>query len=681
MSEASQSASSWREDRVARWAYPLAAGALALAGVRRLDNPDTFGHLAQGREIAELGHVPTVDSRSFWLPEPAPWRNYEWLSDAWSWQLFTLGGADALLAWNVILLALAGALFVERARLTGGARAALLCALFLLLAIPGARFRFVARPHLVALPLAALYLVGLARLLAPDRGERRKTASRWIAVLTLAHVLWVNLHGSHLLGLAFTSIHLVATLRAPIARARLATLLALQLGASCVSPFGPAIAFDAIEHLWNPAYRALVPEWGSFQPDQPPWIVGAFLVETALLAGAVRSLHRGGAAERALLGCTLLLALAAARSLRFTAEYLLVSAPALAIAAASMISAIAWPRLRLALGTTALAAAGTLTVLAAQPTTWRWIGRGIATAELPAASAQWLATHARAPRVLAHVDDAWYLAFAVPEARFFIDGRLPFFGVEHIRRLQWAFADPAYLARVLAEYRVDAVVVRHSFQFDVAAREAMRVRPDWMLATVENAYALFVRHDLAVRGSRPAPLRLHPGYEPAWLYHASVDEERAILQDLARLPDHENARGYRTWVRAVLAAKPLARAGAHDGLRAPESTAEHAALAQALHGLRHTAEATPRVPIVHAQHALVAALACKLDEAERALARAGAEGTSRETLLVPQEIALRRGRLKEVEAFLRSAEALPAAAGDPWLGALRAALASPPRCP
>jgi hypothetical protein len=67
--------------------------------------------------------------------------------------------------------------------------------------------------------------------------------------------------------------------------------------------------------------------------------------------------------------------------------------------------------------------------------------------------------------------------------------------------------------------------------------------------------------------------------------------------------------------------------------------------------------------------------------AERAFEQARWEGESRETLLGGQELALRRGELADVRAFLQRASAMPGAAGDPWLAALRAALRSPPRCP
>lgn len=679
MGEATERASAWSESRVARLALAAAVLGLAVAALRPLDNPDTFGHLAQGREIARLGHVPDVDTRSFWQPAPAPWRNYEWLSDLWSWQIFSTGGPSALVGWNALLVALAGAFFVVRARSGGGIRAAVLCALLLLLVIPGARYRLVARPEVVALPLAALYLVGLAALLDPSVEARARR--RWLAGLALAHLAWVNLHGSHLLGVALTLVHLACAWRVAEARRSLVALVAAEIVASCVSPFGPAIALDAIEHLANPAYRTLVPEWGPFQPGQPPWIVGTFLVQAALLAVVTPSAWRGGPTSRALLLCNLLLAFTAARSLRFAALFVLSSTPLVAIAATRALAAIPWGRLRTGAAVAALLITAGLGIAATHPRVARSIGVGVDTTHLPAEVAAWLVEHARAPRVLAQVDDAWYLAFAAPNARFFIDGRLPFFGVDHIRRLQRAYADPAYLASLVEAYDVDTVLVRHSYAFDLPARDALRMLPGWRLALVSDVYALFVRDDLAVSGPRPPALGLAPSYDPVSLLGADAEARQALAADLGRLPKHPNAEGYRAWVRALLTLAPFARAGGESGLRTPASTQEQATFREALVLLRRAAVRASNVPIVQAAHALVAALACELDEAERALARASEEGASRETLLVPQEIALRRGRTQEVTEFLARAEALPRAADDAWIAALRASLASPPRCP
>jgi hypothetical protein len=186
-----------REATLAGIAYAFACSALALSGLFPVNNPDTFGHLAQGRQIAQLGHVPARDTFSFWQPQPVLWHNYEWLSDWLSYRLYQLGGPDALLVAKCVLLALAGALIVRLAQLLGGARAAAWCALLLVLAIPASRFRFTERPHLVTLPFAATYLIGFCYLARAWGAGTRRGDVAWIAGIGLVHLAWVNLHGSH----------------------------------------------------------------------------------------------------------------------------------------------------------------------------------------------------------------------------------------------------------------------------------------------------------------------------------------------------------------------------------------------------------------------------------------------------------------------------------------------------
>ncbi len=666
----------------AAWiACALACTALALSGLFPVNNPDTFGHLAQGRQIAELGHVPSHDTLSFWQPHPAPWHNYEWLSDLLGWLLYAGGGPNALIALKCITLALAGALITALAWLLAGPRAAVLCAVLLVAAIPGSRFRFTERPHVVALPLAALYLIGFSYLLRAWGRPSRRGDALWIAALAVLHILWVNLHGSHLLGLVLTIVHVVFGFAQPDARNRVAAVLVLQLAASCVSPYGPAIVIDAIEHTVNPAYRMIITEWESWKPTDPPWLMAAPVLQTIALACVVRALWRRGPTGRALLAFSCVLALAAFRSIRFVAEYLLLSAPAIAVGLQTALSALPSRAFRAgAVVVGALVAAAAVWGAPRLPP-YAGVGVGVSYVGLPAASGHWLATHAVAPRVFAAIDDSWYLMFGVPRARFLVDGRIPFYGPAHIRHVRGGFGSDAALAALLERYRVDTVVVRHTFAPQRRLFQNMYGRAGWLLVAIEDRYSLFVRADLPLRnGVRPRRIELQPGYEPEWLLAADPARARAIVAALAQLPAHENTRGYAGWVRAVLELAPLLRQGRDNGLRPATHAAEWKALARAQRWLERAAKGAEGVPIVHAYHALVAAARCDLDAAERALEQARWEGDSRETLLGAQEIGLRRGHLAEVREFLKRASAMPEADGDPWLAALREGLSSPPRC-
>jgi hypothetical protein len=657
-------------------AMAFAAATLALAGVYPVSNPDAFGHLAQGRNIIELGAVPQRDPFSFWQATPAPFRNYEWLSDWVMYELWTIGGPNALIAAKCLLLALAGALLVLVAQRAGGKRAALACALLLLYAVPAARFRFSERPQVVAFPLVALYLLGLCALTASTTTPRARRL--WLAGLTLAHVLWVNLHGSHLLGFVLTALFFGA---ARGARKPFAQLLALQLAASCVSPYGPAILIDALAHVADPRYRALVREWGAWSESDPLWLLLAPILQCGLLLLVAQPLVDTGPAGRGLLACALLLALACLRSLRFTADFLLLSAPVIAWGFAERTRELQERRLALAGGAFLLIGLPLVPWGALHMPPRAGIALGQNLCGLPAASSQWLAEHLAHPRVLAAMDDAWFVLFGAPNAKVLLDGRVPFYGVEHVQRVQRAWSGEPALGELLARYRVDSVVLRHSFAAHARIHRAMRARPDFTLVAIEDEHSLFVRSTVQLRdGSHPRPLALEPGYEVDWLRRADGARAQAILHELARLPRNDNVRGYEGWVRSQLALRPLCRAGCNAGLRAPRDAAERELLRQVQGWLARSARGTEGVPAISAYLALVATDRCELDTAERALEDARREGESRDTLLVTQEIALRRGEVSSVNAFLKQAAALPGMAADPWLAALREEVGAPPRC-
>lgn len=652
------------EGAAARVAHAVGAAALASAGLFAVGNPDTFGHLAQGRQIAELGHVPQLDPFSIWKPEPAPWANYEWLSDILTWWTYQAGGYGALLGLKCALLALSGALLVQLAQRHGGPRAALWCALWVAAAIPASRFRLSVRPHLIALPAAALYLLGHRELLDPQLPRRRATT--WLAGLTLAHVAWVNLHGSHLLGLGLSGIAALLAWPEPTARRRLVLLALLQAGASCVSPYGPRILVDAIEHVLNPVYRDLLQEWGGASDQVPTWIAAAPWVQGALLLLVARPAWNGGPAARALWLGNAVMCVMALRSVRFVAEFLLLSSPLVAMGFSTWCATLPWRRMLGAVATASVALSLAVPLGAAQLPPMRPLGTGNAWDGLPQASGRWLAAHQPQARLLAAIEDAWFVMFTSPQVRFVQDGRVPFYGPEHIRKVQKAMGHPAHLFRLVDDLRVDSVLVQHTSQHHRAILAALQAHPDWKLATVEDRHALFVQ-----RATTPLPQLLRPSYDPAPLLAASEDDRKRWRKELAALVPSDSNRGYRGWTLAVLDLVPLHRGGPDDGLRAATSAQEQGQITRSLGQIEVAAQRAGGVPIVDAYHAMVATLACDIDGARRALRKAEREGQTRHTLLTGQQLALREGRKEDVLRFIAQAEGLPRASGDPWLADIK----------
>ncbi len=666
--------------------YVIAACSLAFAGYFPINNPDTFGHLAQGRQIVALGHVPLYDGFSFFRDTPQLWRNYEWLSDLITYRVYALGGADALLFMKCLALALTACLLMRLAELLAGARAAMLTCLVIVCAIPAARFRLTERPHLLTLPLATLYFLGFSYLLRGFGRARRAVDAAWIVALALLHLAWVNLHGSHLLGLAITSVYCVIGFVDRGARWKLLLVLGLQLVASCISPYGPAILVDAIAHVANPVYRELVTEWEPWQPTDPEWLFVSPLLHSLVLVLCVPFLMRTSVLTRALFASACVLGLASFRSIRFVGDYLLLSAPVIGIGLAGQfstrLSALSVPKLATVLGVPLALCAPLVPWAAARLPPYLPPGHGETTVRLPVAAGHWLERNAPAPRVFAAIEDSWYLMFAAPRARFLVDGRVPFYGPEHLKFVRRAFEQHDVLLSTLDRYRIDTVVVRHTYRAQRPLFQTMSTLPGWSLVSVEDRYATFVRSDgVLLDGSPPRALALLPSYEHDWLVNTDTAQEQAILSELQRLPDEEASRGYRGFVRAMLALKPLMRPGHDNGLAAPRDAAQVATLRSAQKELARASQGADGVPFVDAYHALVSTLLCDFEAADGALARARREGESRETLLGAQELLLRRGEAASVQSLLEQAMLQPQAAGDGWLAALHDELTHKPACP
>ncbi len=652
--------------RLASWCAWGSALAFFLVGLFPLFNADAYGHLAQGRQIAALGRVPKVDLFSIWKPEPQPWNNYEWAYDLTTWWIYESLGANALILLKCLALGALGYLLVTLA--TRLARCAELAAPFalatLLLALPVARFRFTLRPQIVGLLFPAVLLLGISQIYADSARSRRKA---WVlAGLGFLHVVWVNAHGSHLLGVAITSIFTVMSIRTAAFRWMLG-LLGLQVAATGCTPFGFSIATDAISHVLQPEYRALVVEWGPWTPKDPLRLLVAPILAASFLLLSLRPVARSSRFGLAYGVFCVLLSLMAFRSMRFVAHQLLFCAPFIA-AGLSQLPGLRDARRSLA---ALLAAAAVICgVWTARLVPSLGFGFGEPKREYPWASAELIVTHLDAPRVLASIQDSWVLMFAAPNARFLVDGRVPFYGPEMIGRVLQSFANPDVFADLLTEHDIDTVVLDSTRGDHVAATEHMRARNDWALAFVEDGHSLYVRRD-ASNSIQPFEI-LAPGYRAGKLLDPKVDED-AVYAEIARVGGQANTATIHAWHEGLALLRPLARDGNRAGIRMYRSADEQRRARAAYERLSVVADRLPGFTTVELFRSMAAAAACDVPQARLALARATHREQTRGTTLAGIELALRSGNESERAAAIAHLERLrahPESRDDPWVAAI-----------
>ncbi len=269
--------------------HPLVA---LLRPARQLADPGTGWHLATGRWMLEHHAIPHTDPFSF-TAAGHPWINYYWIFDGAAALLERIGGLPLYATVCMLVYACVPVLLYRRmVRMGTGILPALLLTFVAHVVLLS---HALARPHVVTYLLFAVFLERL-----DDVYAGRRSARALVPLVPLA-VLWCNVHGGFLAGIALAGIY-AATAAAealyegtPAARGR-----ALALGLACggivlatvLNPAGFDLHRDQIHHL---AMRTT----GAFDEFRSPDFAGGGWPMTAvellvigLVVGAARARRR-----------------------------------------------------------------------------------------------------------------------------------------------------------------------------------------------------------------------------------------------------------------------------------------------------------------------------------------------------------------------------------------------------
>jgi hypothetical protein len=271
------------------WVIPTLLLALVSFAPPILGDGDTFWHVAAGRWMIAHGAVPAADPFSFTFAGQ-PWMAHEWLSEvamALAWLAAGWSGVMVLTGLAVAALALLIGAWLLRWLSPLSAVAALVVGLACV--APG----MLARPHLMALPVLALWTIELL-----GAREAGRAPALWSALLM---VLWANLHSSFVVGIGLAAaLALEAGLDVKAWRRRTligwAGFLALTVAAALATPHGVDGLTFPLKVLNMKALPAIT-EW------QPPDFMQISPLEIALLGGLFAAFWRGArlSAVRALI--------------------------------------------------------------------------------------------------------------------------------------------------------------------------------------------------------------------------------------------------------------------------------------------------------------------------------------------------------------------------------------------
>lgn len=482
---------------VARWLVPLCIGAgvyLFFLGVGdiMLRDADTLWQIKIGQWILEHRALPTTDIYSF-TRAGEPWISSSWLSQV----LFALVYEPSNWSGVVILTSLAigatAAIFVHLLEpYLEPARAFLLVTPLLFMSMG----HFLARPHMLALPVMVAFVGGL--LAAADR----RTAPSWLLLPLMA--LWANLHGGFVMGLALIgAIGLDALASADrkdrfALAARWAVFGLAALAAACCTPYGWNTLLASTKILSLGKLLSMIWEWMPADFSSLD-LFGASLLgliaigyysglvlswtRILLLLGLVwAALNHVRNIEAFALLTPLVLAKPFAEQLGVTRAVALRAADARSSFAVSAIAALA-----------IVAAGWSITRSYATPYRYAFIGN-----QSPAAAVDVLERR-HAQRIFSTAPIGGYLI--TRNIKTFIDGRAELYGEQFVLDYFDAVEgkNVETLLRLLDTYRIDATLLNPT----VPASRIMDHLPGWKRLYADDVAVVHVRDDTPL----PSPSR------------------------------------------------------------------------------------------------------------------------------------------------------------------------------
>ncbi len=226
---------------------------------------DYWWYLRLGSDILREGAVPVIDTMSH-SRAGQPIFYQPWLAGIIFYLVYEAGGAALTFLLRSVLLGLAYGLLWALMRSSVGARTATILLIALGLATSN---NWVMRPQLFAYPLFALCLFAI--------DEWQKGQNRFLFLLPLAVLLWVNLHGSFVLPflLAGTAFVFGNGNR----RAMFIALIAMS-AASLLNPHGFGVWQYLVFILTNPSDYLFSVEWSP--PVNAGWQMNLFFGWTLL---------------------------------------------------------------------------------------------------------------------------------------------------------------------------------------------------------------------------------------------------------------------------------------------------------------------------------------------------------------------------------------------------------------
>jgi len=464
----------------------LLVGAVFADGRSFHVDPDLWWHIKVGEAILTTHRWPTTDPYSFTV-FGQPWMAYEWLGDVLFAAVHRMAGISGL---DTLLIVLGSAVMLALYALatirTGNSKAGFVtaAALFLLTAVS-----FSMRPQMLG------YLFLILTLIALERFRQGKPRALWF--LPLLMLLWVNTHGSWIIGLGTIFVYWmsglfefqVGSLEAkrwtPIERRSISLVFLLSLIALPITPYGARIAISPFEFAFSlPLNAKYIEEWQSM----PFGITGGkiflgFVLGLILLQVMLRLKWRFEELALFLFGTAM-----ACLHIRFLLIFVPFLAPVLAMILARCVPAYDRAKDKFLLNLALMVAVGAAIVhyFPSRAELQRNIAK-----TFPVAAVEYLQRHDVPGPMFNNYGFGGYLVLTrAPEHKVFIDGRGDVYerGGVLADYLHMSHIGPGSL-EVLKGYGVRSCLL----QRDEPLATLLSASPEWQRIYLDNVSTLFVR--------------------------------------------------------------------------------------------------------------------------------------------------------------------------------------------
>jgi hypothetical protein len=475
------------------FSFPSLLGALLVGAVATISHtfyvdPDVWWHVKNGQEILATHRWPTQDMYSFSVAGQH-WIDAEWIGEVLMAGMYRFGGMRGL---ELLLFILGSAIVVGLYALatirSGNSKAAFVATagLFVLAAVS-----FNLRPQMLGYLFLVLTLIVLERF---RQGKRR---ALW--TLPILMLVWVNAHGSWIIGLGVIGLYLggglvgfrmgdiVARRWNPSDRLRLASVLVLCACASLITPYGTALAKFPFQFASSlPVNIANIIEWRPMPFNLPSGKVFlALLLSVIVLQILYRFVWR--LEDLALFSLATVMA---CLHIRFLLIFVPVFAPILATILARWVPRYQRAKDRYLLNATLMAVALAMIIwyFPTQAGLMQNVGK-----TYPVAAVDYLDHHTVPGPMFNAYGFGGYLVFTRgPEHKVFIDGRGELYEPSGIFAdyLKVADIQPGGLS-ILEKYGIQSCLLEH----DAPLATLLAALPGWQRVYEDNTSVLFVRRN------------------------------------------------------------------------------------------------------------------------------------------------------------------------------------------